>query len=416
MPTTMHPSRRRLSNFIPFVVIGGGASGLAACLAAGRRGISTLLIEKNDRLGRKILATGGGRCNIMNSGAPVYFGDSDFAYRALAACPAGRLSDYFSSIGLCLKEEGYGRMYPATGRADSVLEAFETAIESLPVTVEVDKRLTALSPLSGGGFELTFQDGSQVLAKNVLLAGGGPASPQLGGCDDMAAIASSLGFIVTDRLPALCALETNRRPIRGLDGLRLPAKLTLLSNGKPVDCAQGEALFSKTGLSGVCAMQLAGRAAIGLENKEDMQVSLDFSVLLGVGDGRMERKEPKAPDINQKATLDKLQERRHHLGDKNVLVGAVPQKLAKKLATQTLPELARNLCDWRLSLTGIRGMRHAQVSQGGVKTDTIDPATMQTSISGLYMAGEMLNVDGDTGGYNLMFAFACGFLAGEHVK
>ncbi len=413
MRTIMRLTR---NNFIPFVVIGGGASGLAACLAAARRGVPTLLIEKNDRLGKKLLATGGGRCNIYNSGSPVYFGQSGFAHKVLEACSEEKLLHYFSSIGLCLKEEGYGRMYPSTGRADSVLEAFETALDNLPVTVQTGKRLIDIAPLSGGGFELRFEDQSQVFAENVLLSGGGPASPQLGGCDDMAALASSLGFSVTERLPALCALETEPKPIRGLDGLRLAARLTLLANGKPVDCAQGEVLFSKTGLSGVCAMQLSRRAALGLQKGEKMQVSLDFSVLLGIGDGRMERKPPQTTDFNVQETLDKLNERRHYLGSNDILVGAVPQKLAKKMTGKTLLQLAHNLCDWRLALTGVRGMHHAQVTQGGVSVQGINPATLQTNIPGLYMAGEMLDVDGDTGGFNLMFAFACGFLAGENVQ
>lgn len=162
-------------------------------------------------------------------------------------------------------------------------------------------------------------------------------------------------------------------------------------------------------------MQLARAAGQGLMEGKNMEVSLDFSPTLGLCDAVMERKTPEAPDANLYQVRQWLTERQNYLAPQRLLSGALPKALADRMLGKTLEQTARNLCDWRLRVKGVRGFDHAQVAAGGISTKDINPQTMETSLPGLYLCGELLNVDGDTGGHNLMFALATGILAGESI-
>lgn len=373
-----------------------------------------MLLEKNNKLGKKLLATGNGRCNIMNAGAPVYFGDAAFAGEVLSFCPPQSVKGFLEGLGLVLRQEEGGRVYPAGNRADMVLDAFVEPLAGSSVQVLLDAEAVSIEQLKDG-WRITTAKGDALEAPSLILAGGGCAAPKLGGSDSMYTLARSLGFSLVAPWPALCALETERKPLKGLSGLRLIARLTLLQEGQPVDAAQGEALFSDTGISGVCAMQLARAAGQGLQKGAGMALSLDFSPALGLTDTAMERKEPQPPDANYHKVLKWLKLRRGYLAQHRLLSGALPKALADCLQASTLEQIARNLSDWRLQVQGVRGFDHAQVAAGGISTQGLNPQTMESPLKSLFLTGELLNVDGDTGGHNLMFALATGILAGESV-
>ena len=369
-------------------------------------------MEKNSKLGKKLLATGNGRCNIMNAGEPVYFGEKEFAHQVLSYCPPDSVRAFLEGLGLVLRTEEGGRMYPAGNRGDMVLDALTTPLLGSGVQVLLDTQAEKLEQVAEG-WRVTASNGESYTAPSLILAGGSCAAPKLGGTDSMYQLLTPLGFELARPLPALCALETQRKPLQGLSGLRLLARLTLLAQGEPADAAQGEMLFGDTGVSGVCAMQLARAAAQALDKGQEVVLSVDVTPTLGLRDTAMERKPPEKPGQMAETARQWLLKRAGFLPDNRLLQGALPKPLADRLQGPSIEETAHHLADWRLQVTGVRGFDHAQVAAGGISTRGINAQTMESALPGLYLCGELLDVDGDTGGHNLMFALATGILAGE---
>ena len=475
---------KRLPRNKQLIIIGGGASGLAASCIAAKHGIDTLLIEKNSKLARKLLASGNGRCNLLNAGEPIYFGDSKFAKSVLNNCSFNRLVEFFNSLGLVLKQEEGGRIYPTTGRADTVLDCLLRPTKNSSVSINLNERAKSIEPLDTG-FKLVT-DKSEYICDNLLIAGGSIASPKLGGTNDMYNMLMPLGFNMVAPKPALCGIDCDMKPYISLDGTRLMAICTLVCDDKPIATSIGEVLFSKRGLSGVCIMQLA-RFLPG--NTENCHIYLDFSPTLGIdycleymysqevyyNNNNSYMKPEKTFDINTNSKLDNdinkpdcktsntnepnninsnnpdctntnkicnisinkpfymglvkpsdiykntqialdfLQSRLTILNKEDILLGALPSKLAHICTKNSLNETAKAVTALKFCGLSPRGFEHAQVAAGGISTKNIDPSTMQTVYSNLYISGETLNVDGDCGGYNLMFAFASGILAAMHV-
>ena len=432
---------KRHSKNKQLIVIGGGASGLAASCIAAKHNIDTLLIEKNAKLARKLLASGNGRCNLLNAGEPIYFGDEEFAESVLNNCSFDKLVDFFSSLGLVLKQEEGGRIYPATGRADTVLDCLMRPLKNSSVNININERAVSIEPLNEG-FKLIAEK-AEYTCDNLILAGGSIASPKLGGTEDMYNMLMPLGFNLIPPRPALCGIDCDMKPYISLDGTRLMAICTLVCNDKPIAASIGEVLFSKRGLSGVCIMQLARFLP---KNTENCHIYLDFSPTLGIDycleymyaneidyinekhSALIKSNETainmpcdmglvKPSDIyrNTDKALEFLKERLAILNKDDILLGALPSKLLRICTKNSLKETAKSITALKFSSLSPRGFEHAQVAAGGISTENIDPSTMQTFYSKLYIAGETLNVDGDCGGYNLMFAFASGILAAEHV-
>lgn len=409
---TRHPAKNNKQT--DCLIIGGGASGLAAACIASQKGQSVTILEARDRIGKKILATGNGRCNLMNAGSPYFFGQTDFAMKALAHCPQDRVLRFFHALGLNTLQDG-DLVYPATLQAASVLESLRLPLEQSPlVTILTGAKVTSIHP-QADGFRLDTEDGSRYQAARVIAAAGGPAQPKLSGSDALFPALTALGHRLVPTRPSLTALLTDKGAVRGLKGLRLPAVCTLCDeDDQPLDASAGEVLFAEDGVSGVCVMQLSNRAGELLERGKRPTLYLDFSPLLGLMPRLQQRLEPEAPGIRYASMLACLKERSALLGRENLLIGALPRLLRERLEGLSMDTLARRLCAYPLPVTGLRGWDHAQVSAGGINTDDIDPATMQSRlVPGLYLTGELLNVDGDCGGHNLLFAWASGILAGE---
>lgn len=400
------------------IIIGGGASGLAAACVAVRNGLRVTILEARDRIGRKLLATGNGRCNLLNLGPPVYFGDTGFAGLVLRACPAAEVLSFFDSLGLLTAQEENNLVYPASNQASTVLDVLRLPLENDPRCLIVcGARVTGLArgtEVNGAAplFAALTASGESYSAPCVLVASGSPAQPQLSGSDDMYPLLEKLGHRVVTPRPALTGLVTDPQAVRGLKGLRLPAIATLCADGRPLCRTQGEVLFAQDGISGVCIMQLSRDAGKALAEKRQPVVFLDFSPLLGLAPRLMKRGQPADPDVNGSAILDFLKLRAARLTREASLFGALPRLLALRLKDLPLEQLADQLSAYPLPVRALRGFEHAQVAAGGIDTRDVAPGTLASRlVPGLYFAGEVLNVDGDCGGYNLLFAWATGILA-----
>ncbi len=423
--TTRHPA----GNNTDILIIGGGASGLAAACVALKNGASVRVLEARDRLGRKLLATGNGRCNLMNLGQPVFFGQAGFAHEVLKNCPRDEVTRFFEGLGLTLTAEG-DLCYPATLQAASVLEVLKGPLEQYPMAdIRLGEEATAISR-DAQGFTVATKSGERYTAQKVIAAAGGPAQPRLSGSDTLFAPLKALGHRVTPCRPALTAPMTDKRALQGLKGLRVPARVTLADGkGHAVSAAEGEVLFAQDALSGVCVMQLSRAAGDLLARGDKPTLYLDLSPLLGLMPRRYRRVpdgELTKPDQSVPRILSWLKERAAALrqaglltddGDvERLLTGALPWQLIARLRGQTLAQCAQMMAAMAFPVTDLRGFDHAQVAAGGVNTDDVDARTMQSRlVPGLYLTGELLNVDGDCGGHNLLFAWATGMLAGQNA-
>ena len=391
------------------LILGGGASGLAAAVQAGQMGARVTILERSDRVGKKLLATGNGRCNLANMGESCYFGDAGFARRVLAHMPMADVLGFFDALGLPTRADASGRVYPACNQAAAVLDVLRLHLERVHARVITGAQAQAILPEKDGYCVRTAD--AAYHADCVLVCCGGLAAPKLGAVNAYGLL-TALGCKLVAPAPALAPIETEKAPLRGLSGLRLPATLTLCDGEQPVACTQGEVLFADYGVSGVCAMQLAREAQRLLSARRQPMLYLDFSPTMGIGAYCMARLEPGRPDDNLSAVRAFLKRRAQILPSDALLLGALPRLLRERMVAYRGEELARMLCAYPLRVTGVRGYDQAQVTQGGIDPADFDPATMACKKHhGLYACGEILNVDGDCGGYNLQFAFATGLLA-----
>lgn len=390
------------------IIIGGGAAGLAAALSASEKKKEILVLESAPRVGRKLLATGNGRCNLINMQDAPYYGDAGFAKQVLQACGREEVLHFFRTLGLVTREEGGGRVYPGSSQAASVLDVMRKALDRRGVAVLCDGKVQKITRLKNG-FRVAAGENAYE-GKKVIVACGGMAGGKLGHDGGAYALLTAFGHTMKQPLPALAPLTANKKVIKGLSGLRLPAVLTLCDGEKPLSRAAGEVLFTDYGISGICAMQLSA----DVHRAKKPVLYADFSPMMGLVPCLYERLA--AGDVYE--NLEKVQlllnERSGLLPREEVLCGLLPRLLAEKMQGMTGMTLAKMLCAFPIPITGVRGFEYAQVTRGGVNTRDFDPHTMASALqNGLYAAGEILNVDGDCGGYNLLFAFASGILAGR---
>lgn len=393
------------------VVVGGGAAGMAAAASAARQGARVLVLERMDRVGKKLLATGNGRCNLMNVGAWRYPGGAGFAHSVLSRCGAREQERFWQELGLRLKAEEGGRVYPVSGQASTVLDTLRLAMDHLGVEVVTGVSVDGLSA-TRHGFSVTA--GEQAWSgRRVVVAGGGCAQPKLGSDGSTWRIMTALGYRLVQPRPALVQMITDVAPIRGLSGIRAQCTLRVEGQGRTLHEETGEALFTDYGVSGVCAMQCARYAAAG------GTLHLDLLAGMGLRDEQEAREELlRRKDAWREQPLECL------LTGLCVprLASALCQKAGirwkdRRIGSLTKEEalsLAKTMKDFSLSIKGVKGFEAAQVTAGGLAVDSFDPTTLESRLHpGLYAAGEILDVDGDCGGFNLMFAFGSGIIAGE---
>ena len=400
----------RMAGTFDFAVIGGGAAGLAAATVAAECGDRTAIFEKNNAIGRKISASGNGRCNLMNSGRLKYFGDSAFAEKVFQNFSRDRLQTYWATSGIRLSEEIEGRLYPCTYQSATVTDAFKIRLKTAGVSIFLQYFVKTIRK-EKDFFVISTEQGD-FRADRVLISCGGSASTKLGGSENGYRLLETFGHEIIPPKAALCPLTTDSKSISGLSGIRVKGSVTLKDvEGNILQKESGEILFTETGISGICVMQMARWADPGA------LIELDFA-------GRIFADEEELMHM-----LIQRQKQVSYFTPEVILSGVIVPKLAYAVLKQAgiemkgrkagdlrleeIRRVAEKCFCYRLTVTGNRGLEEAQVTAGGADCSEFNPRTMESyRIRGLHAAGEVLNVDGDCGGYNLMFATASGILAG----
>ena len=396
------------------IIIGAGASGMMAALTAAEvPDRKVILLERQQRAGRKLLATGNGRCNLTNTGATIenYHGESrDFAAPALDDFPPQAVLDFFHDLGLVTVEEYGGRIYPLSDSANSVLDVLRFHLEAKGVELRAAEPAREVKREKQGFTIVT--DSERLHADKLIIACGGAAGAKLGGVSDGYELLKMLGHKRTALYPSLVQLVTAPEYPRALKGVRADCALRLYAGENLLAESKGELQFIETGVSGPAVFDLSRSAATG---GRGLTLSADF-----------------LRDYDEASLLAFLKQRRASLPDLpagDMLTGIVHNRLGKMLikytglnATASLRELDDRALgklvgtckDFRLPVQGTEGFDKAQVTAGGVKTSGFNPETLESwFVPGLFACGEVLDIDGDCGGYNLQWAWASGRLAGR---
>ena len=396
------------------LIIGAGASGMMAALTAAENHHHVILLERQARVGRKLLATGNGRCNLTNIHADLshYHGEeADFAAHALQVFSAQDALDWFHANGLLTVTEPSGRVYPLSNSANSVLDVLRFAIaERENIDLRTGVCVTALRR-TGSGFSAQTKGGT-IRADKVIVACGGMAGGKLGGVQDGYTLLASLGHTRTALHPALVQLTTDPTYPRALKGVRADARLTLRTKRTVLAQREGEVQFTEKGVSGPAAFDLARAVSTGGEG-----LTLVCDLLRGY-----------APQ-EVLALLQQRQNTAPHLTAEDLLTGALHNRLGKTiiryvnlkadtpvpaLTRDELRQIARACKGFTLPVRGTEGFAGAQVTAGGIRCAEFDPRTMQSRlVPGLYACGEVLDIDGDCGGFNLQWAWSSGRIAGR---
>ena len=378
-------------------IIGGGASGLMAAITAARLGVPVTILEQNKKIGRKLLSSGNGKCNLTNTGDPLssYRGsDPSFALEVLDRFGVDDTLDFFRGLGLMTVSHG-GWIYPYSEQSRTVLALLQREAERLGVRIRTDTKALEVAKKEGG-FVIKTRSWDYDAAA-VILSSGSPASEVQGASADMAAFAAGLGLKTIPYGPALTSLVSDDPRITRWGSVRAYAAVTLFIDGEKILKRGGQVQLTDRGLSGIPAFQISRFATEALDAHRRVTAEIDFM-----------------PDVSEEALTDLFESRRDDL--KAALLGLFPDKLIDVLAmyAHTPERLADAIKHFRLKITGSGSIKHAQVCRGGVLTDQIDPETCGCpDIPGLYLCGEGLDIDGDCGGWNLQFAWSTGALAGR---
>lgn len=383
------PGREKGSYMIDICIIGGGAAGMAAALCAKEAdpSLDVVLLEKKNQLGKKILATGNGKCNLSNK-----------------ACPgAGRTQEFFRRLGLLTRTDSAGRMYPYTEEARAVQNALAGGLARSGVQVETSAEVIAVSR-EGAHFRISLAKGD-FAAKKVLIASGGKAGPVYGSTGDGFRFARRLGHTVTKLIPVLTAIEV-KEDVQRLSGIRAKAAVSLEYGGEPLLKEIGEIQFTGTGVSGICVFNLS-RYLLVPEGKsladgfDDYRILIDFFPQWDDMEGLLQERQAMGFSGGQALQF---------------LVRGPIAAWIEASSKGDLRQMAQLLKAFPLSPKGVRGWDFAQVTKGGVCLDEVDPKTCQSRlVDGLYFAGEVLDFDGPCGGYNLQHAWETGMLAGREM-
>ncbi len=408
-----------MSQSYDLAIVGGGAAGLMAAIAAAqeaegnRRKIKIVVLEGNSRIGKKLLATGNGRCNLTNLlvSKEHYHGDVSCLDLMLKEYTPQHILARFESLGLLCREREEGRVYPYSLQASAVLDVLRYQLDRYGIEIVCDFTVTKIQRDAKRFVLASAQDG--ICAERVILATGGMAYPQLGANGSGYKVIESLGHRIVKPYPALVQLKTDPKRAKPLKGARNSAEAALLINGKQVKTVSGEVQFTENGLSGICIFELSRVAGENLPLQR-VEVSLDLM-----------------PEYSEQQIFLFLKNRKQGLqtlptaellsGMVNKLVGAeiirqtLPHspKLARELQLKELSAVANAVKNFIFPVTGTLSWKDAQVTAGGVSLSEVDENLQSEFCPGLYLAGELCNIDGDCGGYNLHWAWSSGIQAGR---
>lgn len=399
------------------IIIGGGAAGLCAAvyLKQNNPGLSVRILESGLRVGRKLALTGNGRCNITNKRIDIsrYHGkNTEFCKNALSKYDVDFTARFFEGIGVPIVFEG-DKGYPASFQASSVVDCLRFSAENSGVLTHTEAKVTSIK-IERGNYKV-FADNVSFLAKNLIIACGLYSGGERLGCDGaMLEILKKAGFKMMETTPAIVQIKTETDLVKQLKGIKTDARVTLRSDGKVLREDFGEVLFCDYGLSGPPIMQVSREAS---RTKETCEISLDILPFLSFGD--------LVSQLNVRVkNLSYLNLDEFFTGFLNKRLGQVILKKCglrlnervSSLDKQKIKSIASVCKNFEFKVTGTTGFSNSQVTAGGLDTDDFNPNTMMCGFSkGLYAVGEILDIDGDCGGFNLQWAWSSAFCAADSI-
>jgi len=400
-------------------VIGGGASGMTASISALASGAAVDLFEKNERIGKKLLITGNGRCNLTNIkfNPDNYFGDDPgFVEIAIKNFGIKQTMEFFHKLGLEYYIDESGRVFPASRQASSVLDVMRLELGLLKCNFHI---LTSVKSIEHNRGKFTIKSEEEFPGYDaVIISAGGRAAPETGSDGSGYALAEKLGHGYRKPFPSLVQLKLDGTAFKQMDGVKWEASVTLYSGNSAIDHSRGDIIFTDYGISGIAILAISRAAVLELLNGKSPWINIDF-----------------IDDIDEAHTIALIKERvNNHPGRSlqdfftgwlNKRIGQAVIKsvglnlgsTAGEIGDDGIIKICRAIHNYKFGISGHTGWKNAQVTAGGINTDEIDPLTMESRlVKGLYFAGEIIDIDGRSGGYNLQWAWSSGFIAGKSAS
>ncbi|MHA7764700.1 BaiN/RdsA family NAD(P)/FAD-dependent oxidoreductase [Bacillus atrophaeus] len=408
------------------IVIGGGPSGLMAAIAAGEQGASVLLIDKGNKLGRKLAISGGGRCNVTNR-LPVEElikhipGNGRFLYSAFSEFNNEDIIAFFEKLGIQLKEEDHGRMFPVTDKAQSVVDALLDRLKQLGVTIRTNEKIKTVSYENGRAAGIITNNDEVIHARAVIIAVGGKSVPHTGSTGDGYAWAEAAGHTITELFPTEVPVTSaepfiKQKILQGLS-LRDVGVSVLNKRGKPVITHVMDMLFTHFGLSGPAILRCSQFVVKELRKQPEVQLRIDLYPHINEEElfQKMHRELKEAPKKAIKNVLKPWMQERYllFLLEKNSID---PQISFSELPKENFRAFIKDCKQFTVTANGTLSIDKAFVTGGGVSVKEIDPKKLASKkMDGLYFCGEILDIHGYTGGYNITSALVTGRLAGVNA-
>ena len=397
-------------------VIGGGASGMIVAITARKSGKEVVVLERKDRILKKVLITGNGRCNITNVNADIsnYFGKNiSSVENILNSFNPQDTMDFFNGLGIICNEENRGKVYPLSGQASSVVDALRFEAERLGVRIETEFYVRKIEK-EGFKFKIYSEERKKIEAGRVIIAAGGQSYPELGSNGSGFELAKELGHSVTKLSPSIVQLKSEKHQVKGLQGIKTDVAVTACGDNKKICTYDGELLFTDYGISGNVVFNISFVMPLykNVEFEIDFMEKFDYNELYEI--------------------LKERKKMMSHLTMENYFNGMINKKLGqflskvsgieklskpvKDLNDSEIRKLCTVLKKYRIKILDTTGFRNAQVTAGGVSLDEVNSETLESKIvKGLYFSGEVLDVYGECGGFNLQWAWASGYIAGKNA-
>ncbi len=404
----------------PIAVIGGGPAGMMAAITAAAMGAPVILLEKMDKPGKKLLVTGRGRCNLSNTdmdASHYHSGKKNFVRDVLGQFGLAETLAFFEEMGIPTKTEKEGKVIPWSEQSSAVLDVLMMEMKDLGVEIRTASPVKKIN-VHPEGYLLDIPGQNSVLARAVILATGGKSYPNLGSSGDGYTLARSLGHSVVEPFPALVHIKCAAPYLKSIDGNKFMGNASLELDNRIVKTYYGEILFTDYGLSGIPLLQLSRRVTQALAGRQVVRILLDlfpetdsdtlYKILHTRIQSRPERSIQDSLTGLLHTRLIPVVLKENGIQDKDQPCAQVKEK--------TIQELARWLKAWPIVPTGTREWDVAQVTAGGIDVREVDSLSLESRIQkGFFLAGEVLDVDGECGGYNLQWAWSSGFTAGRHA-
>lgn len=399
-------------------VVGGGAAGMMAALRADSIGFKVCLLEGNERVGKKLLLTGDGRCNLTNTSIKIHnfhSSNKDFSFNPIREFSNLDTINFFKKAGLMVVTSEEGRVFPATMQASTVLDLLRLNLDENKVRVITRFKVDKIEKVNNI-FKLMSKDAGLITTKNVIIATGGKSFPHTGSDGSGYKIAKMLGHKIIKPEPALVQVKLNFPFLNSIAGVRFKGQASLFTDRSLVKESEGEILFTNYGASGTAILNISREIPALLQKKENVSLHINllpafsYEELIKIINGLIE--------VYPGRSIS------------NILLGIVNKKIiqvllkeaqvkerdipAINLSGSSIERITHLLTNWEFGVSGTLTFATAQVTAGGVDTHDIDPDTLESKlVKGLYFAGEVMDVDGDSGGYNLQWAWSSGWVAGS---